>query len=199
MKTDWRQNKGAMALRKLTYLVIVISMLKRTCQSESLTAPCKSVLVNGAELYGCDGLYNITTQITPKLRKGKPVYKNTNKNRFMYFINPFYGWVLSSQNGLQNFMYYYASRLDTYGPTMGVWRPMRNKSVNITVICQDPIVNKNSTRNKNVNDTVGDMMTKDKVNGADVQFLVSSSPAMDNRKIFNRNMFTIICVLSLLL
>ena len=117
----------------------------------------------------------------------------------MYFINPFYGWVLSSQNGLQNFMYYYASRLDTYGPTMGVWRPMRNKSVNITVICQDPIVNKNSTRNKNVNDTVGDMMTKDKVNGADVQFLVSSSPAMDNRKIFNRNMFTIICVLSLLL
>ena len=188
-----------MASRKLTYFVIVISTLKRTCPSENLTAPCKSVLVNGAERYGCDGLYNITTQISPKRSKGKPVYQNTDKKRFIYFINPFYGWVLSSENGLQNFMYYYASRLDTYGPTMGVWRPMRNKSVNITVICQDPIVNKNSTRNKNVNDTVGDMMTKDKVNGADVQFLVSSSPAMDNRKIFNRNMFTIICVLSLLL
>lgn len=189
-----------MASRKLTYFVIVISTLKRTCPSENLTAPCKSVLVNGAERYGCDGLYNITTQISPKRSKGKPVYQNTDKKRFIYFINPFYGWVLSSENGLQNFMYYYASRLDSCGPTIGVWRPMRNKSINITVICQDHIVNKNTTKNKIIGDTVDDMMTEnDKVNGADVHFLISTSSAMHNRESFIRNMFTITCVLSLLL
>ena len=71
-----------MAFRKLTYFVIVISMLKRTCQSESLTAPCKSVLVNGAERCGCDGVYNITTLITLKWSKGKPVYQNDDKKTF---------------------------------------------------------------------------------------------------------------------
>ena len=161
-----------MASIKLTYLVILISMFKRTCQSESLTTPCKSVLVHGAERYGCDGLYKITTQITPKWSKGKPVYENTDKKRYIYFINPFYGWVLSSEKGLQNYMYYYASRLDSCGPTMGVWRPMRNKSRNITVVCQDL---------------------------ADIQFLISSSSLMYTNECFNRNMCTIICVLSLLL
>ena len=154
-------------------------MLKRTCQSESLTAPCKSVLVNGAEQCGCDGVYNITTQITLKWSKGKPVYQNDDKKRFMYFNSPFYGWVLSTQKGLQNYMYFYASRLNSSGPTMGVWRPIRNKSRNITVICQDPIVTKNTTKNKLISDTVDDMMTeKAKVNGTDVQFLISSSSAM---------------------
>ena len=170
-------------------------MLKRTSQYESVTVPCESVLVNGAERYGCDGIYNITTHITPKWWKGKPVYQNTYKNRFMYFINPFYGWVLSSEKGLQNYMYYYASRLDSYGPTMGVWRPIRNKSINISVICQDPIVNKNNTKNKIISDTVDDMMTKSaKMNGEDLQSLVSSSLPM--HKI---NMFSITYILSLLL
>ena len=175
-------------------------MLTRTCQSERLTAPCKSVLVNGAERYGCDGVYKITTQITLKWSKGKPVYQNADKKRFIYFISPFYGWVLSSQKGLQNYMYYYASRLDSCGPTMGVWRPMRNKSLNITVICQDPIVTKNTSRNKILSDTVNDFMTeKAKMNVADVQVLISSSSAMHNREGFKRNMFTITCVVSLLL
>ena len=182
----------AMASRKLTYFVMVISTLKRTCPSESLTAPCKSVLVNGAERYGCDGLYNITTQITPKWSKGKPVYQNTDKKRFIYFINPFYGWVLSSENGLKNYMYYYASRLDSCGPTMGVWQPMRNKSINITVICQDHIVNENTTKNKITSDTVDDMMTEN-VNGLDVHFLIYTSSAMHIRESFIRNMFIYLC------
>ena len=181
-----------MASIKLTYLVILISMFKRTCQSESLTTPCKSVLVNGAGRYGCDGLYNITTQIIPKWSKGKPVYQNTDKNRFIYFINPFYGWVLSSENGLRNYMYYYASRLDSCGPTMGVWQPIRNKSINITVICQDHIVNENTTKNKITSDTVDDMMTEN-VNGLDVHFLIYTSSAMHIRESFIRNMFIYLC------
>ena len=187
-----------MASRKLTFFVIVISRLKRTCPSESLTAPCKSVLVNGAERYGCDGLYNITTQITPKWSKGKPVYQNTDKKRFIYFINPFYGWVLSSENGLRNYMYYYASRLDSCEPTIGVWQPMRNKSINITVICQDHIVNKNTTKNRIIGDTVEDMITE-KVNGVDVHFLTSISSAMHNMESFISKACLHICVLSLLL
>lgn len=175
-------------------------MLTRTCQSESLTAPCKSVLVNGAERYGCDGVYKITTQITPKWSTGKPVYQNPDKKRFIYFISPFYGWVLSSQKGLQNYMYYYASRLDSCGPTMGVWRPMRNKSLNITVICQDSIVTKNTSKNEILSDTGNDLMTeKAKKNDADVQKLISSSSAINSSERFKMNMFTITCVVNLLL
>ena len=120
-------------------------MLKRTCQRESLTAPCKGVLVSGADQFGCDGLYSITTQIQLKWPKGKPVYQNLDKKRVIYFMSPYYGWVLSTQGGLQNYMYFYASRLNTSGPTMGVWRPMRNKNRNISVICQDPLLNENTT------------------------------------------------------
>ena len=78
-----------MELGKLAILVLVISMLERTCQRESLTAPCKSVLVSGADRCGCDGVYNITTQIKLKWPKGKPVYQNVDKKRFMYFNSPY--------------------------------------------------------------------------------------------------------------
>ena len=158
-----------MELGKLAILVIVISMLERTCQRESLTAPCKSVLVSGADRCGCDGVYNITTQIKLKWPKGKPVYQNVDKKRFMYFNSPYYGWVLSTQEGLQNYMYFYASRLDTSGPTMGVWRPIRNKTRNISVICQDPSLNENTT---------------DIFDDTDMNFLSSSSTAM-HKESFN--------------
>jgi hypothetical protein len=140
-----------MEFGKLTVLVLVMSFLERTFQRESLTAPCKRVLVSGADRYGCDGVYSITTKIKLKWPKGKPVYQNVDKNRFMYFNSPYYGWVLSTKTGLQNYMYFYASRLDTSGPTMGVWRPIRNKSVNISVICQD-LVTENALVEGFVND-----------------------------------------------
>ena len=172
-----------MKFGKLSILVIVISMLERTCQIESLIAPCKSVHVTGADRFGCDGLYSITTQIKLKWPKGKPVYLNVAKNRVMYFMSPYYGWVLSTQEGLQNYMYFYASRLNTRGPTMGVWRPMRNKTRNISVICQDTIFKENTT------DIFDDILTETvKVNGfvnyTESHFLNSSSTAM-HKELFN--------------
>ena len=153
-------------------------MVKRTCQRESLTAPCKGVLVSGADQFGCDGLYSITTQIQLKWPKGKPVYQNLDKKRVIYFMSPYYGWVLSTQGGLQNYMYFYASRLNTSGPTMGVWRPMRNKTGNISVICQDPLFKENTTG------IFDDIVTRTvKVNGfvndTEIYFLSSSSTTMN--------------------
>ena len=166
-----------MKFGKLSILVIVISMLERTCQIESLIAPCKSVHVTGADRFGCDGLYSITTQIKLKWPNGKPVYQNVEKKRVMYFMSPYYGWVLSTQEGLQNYMYFYASRLNTSGPTMGVWQPIRNKTRNISVICQHPILKENTA------DIFDDIVTETvKVNGfvidTESHLLSSSSTAM---------------------
>ena len=163
-----------MKFGNLSILVLVISMWERTCQRESLTAQCKHVLVSGADHFGCDGLYSITTQIKLKWPRGKPVYKNVDKKRVMYFMSPYYGWVLSTQEGLQNYMYFVASRLNTSGPTMGIWRPMRNKTSNISVICQDSFLNENTTG------IFDDIVTKTvKVNGfvndTEIYFLSSSS------------------------
>ena len=185
-----------MELGKLTVLVIVTSLLERTCQRESLTATCKSVLVIGADRCGCDGVYNITTQIKLQWPKGKPVYQNVDKKRCMYFNSPYYGWVLSTQNGLQNYMYFYASRLNTSGPTIGVWRPIRNKSRNISVICQDPILNENTRRGNYVSDIFHDLATETAmvngfVNDTNMHFLSSSSPDM------HKESFTIIKALIL--
>ena len=172
-----------MEFGNLTVLVIVISLLERTYQRESLTASCESVLVSGADRCGCDGVYNITTQIKLKWPKGKPVYQNVDKKRFMYFNSQYYGWGLSTQKGLQNYNYFYSSRLNTSGPTMGVWRPIRNKSRNISVICQDPILNKNSGGENDVSDIFHDLVSEAAtVNGfgndSDRHFLSSSSPVM---------------------
>ena len=176
---------------KLSILVIVISLLERTCQRESLIAPCKSVHVSGADQFGCDGLYSITTQIKLKWPNGKPVYQNVEKKRVMYFMSPYYGWVLSTQEGLQNYMYFYASRLNTSGPTMGVWRPMRNKTINISVICQDPILMENST------DIFDDIVTEtvnQLLNDTEIYFLNSSSTTMHKESFNKVQALTLTCI-----
>ena len=167
-----------MELGKLSILVIVISMLERTCQRESMTAQCKSVLISGADDVGCDGVYSITTQMKLKWPNGKPVYQNVGKKRFMYFMSSYYGWVLSTQKGLQNYMYFYASRLNTSGPTTGVWQH-KDETKNISVICQDPILNENT--NDEVTETV---KVNGFVNATEMHFLSSSSTAM-HKEYFN--------------
>ena len=67
------------------------------------------------------------------------------------------------------YMYFYASRLDSSGPKMGVWRPIRNKTRNISVICQDPSLNENTT---------------DIFDDTDINFYSSSSTAM-HKESFN--------------
>ena len=66
---------------------------------------------------------------------------------------------------------------------MGVWRPMRNKTRNISVICQDTIFKENTT------DIFDDILTETvKVNGfvnyTESHFLNSSSTAM-HKELFN--------------
>ena len=180
-----------MKFGKLSFLVIVISLLERTCQRESLIAPCKSVHVSGADQFGCDGLYSITTQIKLKWPNGKQVYQNVEKKRVMYFMSPYYGWVLSTQEGLQNYMYFYASRLNTSGPTMGVWRPMRNKTINISVICQDPILMENSTDifDDIVTETVNQLW-----NDTEIYFLNSSSTTMHKESFNKVQALTLTCI-----
>ena len=167
-----------MELGKLSILVVVISMLERTCQRGSMTAQCKSVLISGADDVGCDGVYSITTQMKLKWPNGKPVYQNVGKKRFMYFMSSYYGWVLSTQEGLQNYMYFYASRLNTSGPTTGVWQH-KDETKNISVICQDPILNENT--NDVVTETV---KVNGVVNATEMHFLSSSSTAM-HKEYFN--------------
>lgn len=143
-----------------------------------MTSQCKSVLVSGADQVGCDGVYSITTQMKLKWPNGKPVYKNVGKKRFMYFMSSYYGWVLSTQEGLQNYMYFYASRLNTSVPTTGVWQHGDQK-INISVICQDPILNGRKTDKVTDNEKV-----KSLVNGTEIHFSSSSSAVM-NKEYFN--------------
>ena len=82
---------------------------------------CPILTVTKAGYADCDGEYELTSwkQAHGRFRQ---VYKNTVKDRYIFFIGLGYGWSIGSLDHVLGHMFFHTFGPNTREPWMGTWR-----------------------------------------------------------------------------